>query len=107
MSSPIGERDHPALYATSLRCADFTWISGRFPAPDESMDSFRALVQFRHRMEPAPCRVSRRGEQNAVVLDFDAPQYAVAPGQIAAVYVGEQCMGCGVIEAAGLQTEDS
>jgi tRNA U34 2-thiouridine synthase MnmA/TrmU len=43
-------------------------------------------------------------EEKTVIIDFDEPQFAVAPGQIAAVYIGEQCMGCGPIERVGHET---
>jgi tRNA U34 2-thiouridine synthase MnmA/TrmU len=89
-------------------------MSGSFPPHDEEKGSFRALAQFRHRMAPAPCTVSRRvsntwaapvpEEEKTVIIDFDEPQFAVAPGQIAAVYIGEQCMGCGPIERVGHET---
>ena len=37
-------------------------------------------------------------------LDFDAPQWAVAPGQSAVLYDGERCLGGGVIERAATWT---
>jgi tRNA-specific 2-thiouridylase len=33
-------------------------------------------------------------------LKFDAPQWAVTPGQSAVLYDGEVCLGGGIIEAA-------
>lgn len=30
-------------------------------------------------------------------ITFDKPQKAVAPGQIAVIYVGDWCLGCGII----------
>ena len=40
----------------------------------------------------------REGSDGAIVIEFDEPQKAVAPGQVAVVWDGDWCLGCGVIE---------
>ena len=37
-------------------------------------------------------------EAQGVVCEFKEPVIGVAPGQVAAVYFGERCVGSGVIE---------
>ncbi len=38
--------------------------------------------------------------EGGIRLDFDAPQWAVTPGQSAVLYDGEVCLGGGVIQRA-------
>jgi tRNA U34 2-thiouridine synthase MnmA/TrmU len=82
---------------------DFDWLSDSLIASSGASHDIPALAQFRHRMEPAPCTVSlprNNKSGHPVVITFDEPQYAVAPGQVAAVYIGDQCLGCGVIQSS-------
>ena len=46
----------------------------------------------------APCTFEPHGE--GFTLAFDAPQWAVTPGQSAVLYDGEVCLGGGVIARA-------
>lgn len=59
----------------------------------------RARVQHRHRMDDVPCtvRIDDAGESKAVCIEFDEPQDRVATGQVAAIWDGEWCLGCGII----------
>jgi tRNA-specific 2-thiouridylase len=54
-------------------------------------------VQVRHRAPDVPCRVEWEG--SAARVRFGTPLRGVAPGQYAALYDGEECLGGGVIEA--------
>lgn len=58
----------------------------------------RALVMIRYNHPPVPARVSRDGER--VLVRFDEPQAAVAPGQSAVLYDGDTVLGGGIIQAA-------
>lgn len=87
--------EHPRLMATGLATdPNAHWIAGAPPARQ-----FRALVQLRHLApaEPASITVADDGSFQA---RFDQPQRAVAPGQAAAVYCADQCLGGGFIAKA-------
>jgi tRNA-specific 2-thiouridylase len=56
-------------------------------------------VQIRSRHSAAPARVVRV-EDDAFDVAFDTPQVAVAPGQSAVLYAGDEVVGGGVIESA-------
>ncbi|MBT9496927.1 MAG: tRNA 2-thiouridine(34) synthase MnmA [Zoogloea sp.] len=88
--------DHPWLLSGALEAEDLSWVSGRPPAPGEY------AAKTRYRQTDAAMRLASAGstELPAVRLDFDAPQWAVTPGQSAVVYDGEVCLGGGVIRAA-------
>lgn len=56
----------------------------------------RVLAQVRYRQRPEPASLTLLDEARCE-LRFDAPQFAVAPGQSAVVYDGERLLGGGVI----------
>lgn len=87
--------DHPLLQTRTLRAMSASWVAGDTPAEGRMYGA-----KTRYRQTDAPCRY---GTQNmeAFALDFDAPQWAVTPGQSAVLYAGEVCLGGGIIEAAG------
>ena len=84
--------DHPALLARALVADGVHWIAGHAPPPGAY------AAKTRYRQADARCRLSLAGDE--LRLDFDAPQWAVAPGQSAVVYDGEVCLGGGFIAAA-------
>jgi len=85
------ERD---LDRSGLVARDVNWISGAAPA-----GPIRAGVKIRHRSPEAGATVEPLTGRRARVR-FDAPQRAVTPGQGAAFYDGEVCLGGGWIEEA-------
>jgi len=82
--------EHPWLYSSALWAADVSWVSGRPPRPG------RYTAKTRYRQVDAPCELAV-GADGAFTLRFDAPQWAVTPGQSAVLYAGEVCLGGGVI----------
>ena len=84
-------RDHPLLMKRSLEAADASWISGRAPAAPSAH-----TAKTRYRQPDAPCTLSEvlDGE---IRVDFDAPQWAVTPGQSVVLYDAEVCLGGGII----------
>ncbi len=84
--------DHPALYRRALQAGQSSWIAGRVP------DTSRAYsAKIRYRQTDAACHLTVRGETH-FSLAFDAPQWAVTPGQSAVLYDTEVCLGGGIID---------
>ncbi len=81
--------DEADLYATRARATDAVWIG----APPRG--ELRAEVQIRYRHAAAPARVAPT--PGGFEVEFDDPQRAIAPGQAAVVYRGEQVIGGGLL----------
>ncbi|WP_334136137.1 tRNA 2-thiouridine(34) synthase MnmA, partial [Tepidimonas sp.] len=84
--------DHPWLQSPRLRAADASWIAGTPPMPG------RYTAKTRYRQTDAACALALTPQ--GFELAFDAPQWAVTPGQSAVLYDGEVCLGGGVIVSA-------
>jgi tRNA-specific 2-thiouridylase len=61
-------------------------------------DVDRARVKLRHRSAPVPARVA--ASNGGFTLELEEPAYAVATGQVAALYDGDAVVGAGVITDA-------
>jgi len=85
--------DHPWLQSSTLRAADASWVAGGAPGAG------RYAAKTRYRQADAACVLSTPGDAE-FALAFDAPQWAVTPGQSAVLYDGEVCLGGGVIDTA-------
>jgi tRNA-uridine 2-sulfurtransferase len=86
---------HPALQYAALVADDLSWVAGRTPAPG------RYAAKTRYRQADAQCALTLR--DGVLELAFDAPQWAVTPGQSAVLYDGEVCLGGGVIASGALE----
>jgi len=84
----VGPR--PALMRERFDVRDIRWMR----APVEQ--AFEARVQVRYNHPAAPARVLPDGPRGATVV-FATPQFAVAPGQAAAFYDGDEVLGGGWI----------
>ena len=85
-------QDHPMLYSSRITTGPVAWISPPAAA------RFDCLLQVRHRQRavPATAQVTAGG----AVIEPDSPLRAVAAGQYAALYVGDECLGGAAITAA-------
>ena len=92
--SVVQGHDHPWLLSRHLHATGASWIAGRPPSPG------RHAAKTRYRQGDAACLL-RRADAGAVEIGFDAPQWAVTPGQSAVLYDGEVCLGGAVIDRSG------
>ena len=83
--------DHPWLLSHELIAQDASWVAGIAPS------SGAYAAKTRYRQADAPCALTTDNEA-AFSLSFDAPQWAVTPGQSAVLYDGDVCLGGGVIK---------
>jgi tRNA-uridine 2-sulfurtransferase len=88
--------DHPWLMSPKLRAVEPSWVAGHPPREGPT------AAKTRYRQTDATCEL--RLLDLGFELSFDAPQWAVTPGQSAVVYDGEVCLGGGIIESADLST---
>jgi tRNA-specific 2-thiouridylase len=84
--------DHPLLKASALSASNLSWVAGAAP------DAGRYSAKSRYRQADAECLLGVSGDE--LRLDFEAPQWAITPGQSAVVYQGERCLGGGMIDGA-------
>jgi tRNA-specific 2-thiouridylase len=85
--------EHPWLLSHRLAASDCSWVAGQAPEGRAALGA-----KTRYRQSDSPCRYTAT-EGGRFTLQFDAPQWAVTPGQSAVLYDGEVCLGGGVIEA--------
>jgi tRNA-specific 2-thiouridylase len=87
--------NHPLLLSRSLTTGRPHWIAGQPPGPAP----FSCLVRLRHRQPLEPCELLALDGETCRVR-FARPQRAVAPGQAAVFYLGDECLGGGTVERA-------
>ncbi|MDX8392443.1 MAG: tRNA 2-thiouridine(34) synthase MnmA [Mariprofundaceae bacterium] len=82
---------HPAEAMISrVEVGELAWI--RQPHAGESLQT-----KVRYQMPPAGCSLAHDGD--LLHLTFDTPQKPTAPGQVAAIYAGEELLGGGIVQA--------
>ncbi len=82
--------EEPGLMIDSVVAGDVNLISGEaLKAP------VRAEVKLRYRQAARPATVRQEGDR--LIIDFDEPQRAPAPGQAAVLYDGDTVLGGGTI----------
>lgn len=86
--------DHPLLYSQWLDAIDLHWVSGHAPATP-----FQCTARTRYRQQDAPCIIESINNDRCHVT-FEKPQWAVTPGQSVVFYLGEKCLGGGIIQQA-------
>lgn len=85
--------DHPMLYSTLSVAGDVTWVAD---APLAEGDTLLCTCKYRYRQQDQP--VEARLEGGRLLLRSLTPQRAVTPGQSAVLYLGDRCLGGGVVE---------
>jgi tRNA-specific 2-thiouridylase len=92
-------RSDPALWDRELITGPPAWVAGP-PAPLASGGALACTAKVRYRQADARCRVVRLAG-GGLRLSFEEPQWAIAPGQSAVLYRGDECLGGAVIAAVG------
>src|SRR4030095_2907600 len=85
--------DHPWLLSQALQAADASWVAGTPPVAGN------CAAKTRYRQADAACEL-QTPSSGTFALAFDAPQWAVTPGQSAVLYDGDVCLGGGVISGS-------
>jgi tRNA-specific 2-thiouridylase len=84
--------DHPALLRTEATASQLAWVAGAPPAL-----AFACTAKVRYRQADQACQVQVLPDGHCQVR-FEVPQRAITPGQYVVFYMGEQCLGGGVVD---------
>lgn len=88
----IGQgHEHSLMMSRSLFAREIDWVAGEPPT-----FPLTCTAKTRYRQPDQACTVAHDGERYRV--DFQETQRAVTPGQSVVFYVGDVCLGGGVIE---------
>ncbi len=86
-------KDHPSLYQSSLIASDLSWVAGRPP----SSLPFACWAKVRYRQPEQPCTIEKI-EEGKAYISFQQPQRAITPRQSIVFYIGDCCLGGGIIQ---------
>lgn len=78
-------------YRSALTARELNWVS--IPAPKTAL---RCQAKIRYQAKPAPALAAPQPD-GTLLVTFDSPQRAVAPGQAVVLYQGALLLGGGVI----------
>lgn len=85
---------HPLLYKDSLHTSQLFWVDGSGPTLPLSCSA-----KTRYRQADQACVLQAAAGGGIDVL-FEQPQRAVTPGQSVVFYIGDRCLGGGIIDRA-------
>ncbi|MFW0003992.1 MAG: tRNA 2-thiouridine(34) synthase MnmA [Coxiella endosymbiont of Dermacentor nuttalli] len=86
------DHNHPLLYTKELICSNLHWVQGTPPSLPLICNA-----KTRYRQKDQSCIVSLL-ETDQCRVEFEKPQWAVTSGQSVVFYLGNQCLGGGIIE---------
>jgi tRNA-uridine 2-sulfurtransferase len=84
--------DNPWLYSQSAIVKDLNWFN-----PIDLSQSLECSAKFRYRQKDQKVSIKSIGE-DTILVEYKAPIASVTPGQEAVFYLGDVCLGGGVIE---------
>jgi tRNA-specific 2-thiouridylase len=91
----VDQGDSPLLLSDGLVAIHPAWIGS---PPAGLADGLRCNARIRYRQADQPCTIQHSFDDRLMVR-FERPQRAVAPGQFAVFYQGDQCLGGATIDA--------
>ena len=84
--------DHPRLMSVGLIAQQLHWVDRQ-----ALREPLQCVVKTRYRQEDIPCLITPL-DDDRIEVRFEQPVAAVTPGQSAVFYLGEVCLGGGIIE---------
>jgi len=93
----VDQGDSPLLLSDELIASAPAWIGHE---PDNLGAGLRCNAKIRYRQSDQGCTL-RRALDDRLMVRFDEPQRAAAPGQFIVFYQGDRCLGGAVIETLG------
>ena len=84
--------EHPRLMSVGLVAQQLHWVDR-----ETLREPLRCVVKTRYRQSDIDCVITPLDDQR-IEVRFDQPVAAVTPGQSAVFYLGEVCLGGGIIE---------
>jgi tRNA-specific 2-thiouridylase len=91
----VDQGDSPLLLSDELIASEPSWI-GR--EPNKLDTGLRCKAKIRYRQTDQDCTL-RHALDDRLMVRFEQPQRAAAPGQFVVFYQGDRCLGGAVIEA--------
>ncbi|MFS2223958.1 tRNA 2-thiouridine(34) synthase MnmA [Pantoea sp. B65] len=83
---------HPRLMSVGLIARQLDWVDR-----ETLREPLRCVVKTRYRQADIPCLITPL-DDDGIEVRFDEPVAAVTPGQSAVFYLGDVCLGGGIIE---------
>lgn len=85
---------HESLYKTHMIADNFDWVARHAPTLP-----LTCMAKCRYRQPDQECTLTELAD-GRIEVSFKEPQRAITPGQSAVFYIGEHCLGGGIINIA-------